>query len=272
MARGRQVAAARAGGRATSAAVQLLPSGRSLAVGFALLAAALLLYLGARESGVFSVRSVEVVSEPTGQSRAVRRALAPLTGTSLLEVDEDLIARRLEGLPQVHLLGYDRSFPATLRVRVSVERPVAVLRRADENWLVSGRGLVLRKLERKLRRPLPVVWVSRAFEPEVGTILGAGESALAVAALAEGRAKLPRFTETIWYVSPKADGLTMVMRDRVELRLGNEKELTLKLRAAQSVLEAVRASGTPAAYVDVSVPERPVAGATLDSQVEPESS
>jgi cell division protein FtsQ len=272
MARGRQVTAARAGARATSAAVRLLPSGRSLAVGFALLAAALLLYLGARESGVFSVRSVEVVSEPAGQARAVRRALAPLNGTSLLEVDEDLIARRLEGLPQVHLLGYDRSFPATLRVRVSVERPVAVLRRADENWLVSGRGLVLRKLERKLRRPLPVVWVQRAFEPEVGTILGAGESAHAVAALAEARARLLRFSETIWYVKPGADGLTIVLRDRVELRLGNGSDLTLKLRVAQGVRRAVRSTGTPAAYIDVSVPERPVAGPTLDSQVEPEIS
>jgi cell division septal protein FtsQ len=238
-------------------------------VGFALLATALLLYLGARESGIFSVRSVEVVSEPAGQARAVRQALAPLTGTSLLEVDEDLIARRLEGLPQVHLLGYDRSFPATLRVRVSVERPVAVLRRADENWLVSGRGLVLRKLERKLRRPLPVVWVPHASEPEVGTILGAGEPAHAVAALAEARARLPRFSETIWYVAPETDGLTIVMRDRVEVRLGNDLELALKLRVAQSVLRAVRSTGTSAAYVDVSVPERPVAGATLDSQVEP---
>jgi cell division septal protein FtsQ len=269
VARGRQVAAARAGGRATSAALQLLPSGRSLVVGFSLLATALLLYVGARESGIFSVRSVEVVSEPAGQTRAVRRALAPLTGTSLLEVNDDLIARRLEGLPQVHLLGYDRSFPATLRVRVSVERPVAVLRRADENWLVSGRGLVLRKLERKLRRPLPVVWVPRAFEPEVGMILGAGEFAHAVSALAEARASLPRFSERIWYVAPQADGLTIVMRDRVELRLGNDSELTLKLRVAQSVLAAVRSSESPAAYIDVSVPERPVAGTTLDSQVEP---
>jgi cell division septal protein FtsQ len=269
MARGRQVAAARAGGRATSAALQLVPSGRSLAVGFALLATALLLYLGARESGVFSVRSVEVVGEPAGQTRAVRRALAPLAGTSLLKVDEDLIARRLRALPQVHLLGYDRSFPATLSVRVSVERPVAVLRRADENWLVSGRGLVLRKLERKLRRPLPVVWVPRAFEPEVGTILGAGESARAVVALAEARERLPRFAETFWYVKPGAEGMTIVLRDRLELRLGNGKELTLKVRVAQSVLKAVRSTGTAAAYIDVSVPERPVAGTTLDSQVEP---
>jgi cell division septal protein FtsQ len=246
----------------------VLPSGRSLAVGFVLLASALLLYVGARVTNVFAVRSVEVVTEPAGHAKLVGRALEPLHGTSLLEVDEDLIARRLERLPHVHLLGYDRSFPDTLRVRVSVERPVAVLRRADENWLVSGRGRVLRKLERRLRRPLPVVWLPRAFEPEIGAILRTDEPARAVAALAEARAMDPRFRSMIWYVESR-NGLTIVLRDRLELRLGNASELTLKLEVAQRVLGALRASGDPAAYIDVSVPDRPVAGTTLESPVEP---
>lgn len=269
VARGRQVAAARAEARTTSPALNVLPSGRSLAVGFSLLAVALLLYLGARETAVFSVRSVDVVSEPAGHAGVVRRALTPLHGKSLLKLDEDEIARRLEGLPHVHLLGYDRSFPDGLRVHVSVERPVAVLRRTDENWLVSGQGRVLRKLERKLRRPLPVVWVPRAFEPEIGAILRADEPARAVAALAEAAANQPRFARSIWYVQRGDHGLTMVLRDRFELRLGNTAELTLKLRVAQRVLGAVRASGSPAGYIDVSVPDRPVAGTTLNSQVDP---
>lgn len=269
MARGRQVAAARAEGRATSAALQLLPSGRSLAVGFGLLATALLLYLSARETSVFSVRSVEVVTQPAGHAGAVGRKLEPLQGTSLLKVDRDAIARRLEALPHVHLLGYDRSFPYTLSVQVSVERPVAVLRRGDENWLVSGRGRVLRKLERRLRRPLPVIWVPRAFEPEIGAILRADGPARAVAALAEASANRPGFTRTIWYVESGEHGLTAVLRDRRELRLGSPIDLTLKLRVAQHVLAAVRDSGSPATYIDVSVPERPVAGTSLESQVEP---
>jgi cell division septal protein FtsQ len=269
VARGRQVAAARAERRASPPAQLLLPSGRSLAVGFGLLATGLLLFLGARESAVFSVRSVDVETEPAGHTRVVRRALEPIYGTSLLKVDEDAIARRLENLPHVHLLGFDRSFPNGLRVQVSVERPVAVLRRGDENWLVSGRGRVLRKLERRLRRPLPVVWVPRAFEPEIGALLRADEPARAVAALAEASARTPRFARTLWYVKSGDDGLTIVLRDRMELRLGNATELTLKLRVAQQVLTAVRTTGSPATYIDVAVPDRPVAGTTLDSQVEP---
>jgi cell division septal protein FtsQ len=268
VARGRQ-AAARAQTRTASPALLVLPSGRSIAVGFGILAAAFLLYLGARESAVFSVRSVEVATEPVGHTRLVRRELAPLRGTSLLEIDGSAIERRLERLPHVHLLGYDRSFPNTLRVHVSVERPVAVLRQADENWLVSGRGRVLRKLERKLRRPFPVVWLPPALEPEAGVILRSPESAQAVAALAAATASEPRLTRRVWYVKTGEDGFSMVLRDRLELRLGNMTELRLKLRVAKHVLAAVRATGSPATYIDVAVPERPVVGTTLDSQVEP---
>jgi cell division septal protein FtsQ len=267
--RGRQLAAAHVATRADSPALQLLPSIRSLAFGFGLLAAALALYLGARESAVFSVRSIEVTSEPSGQARLVEQALTPLAGTSLLQIDEDAIARRLEGLPHVHLLGYDRSFPDGLRVIVSVERPVAVLRRANENWLVSGEGRVLRKLDRRLRRPLPVVWIPRGVEPEIGAVLRAEKAARAVAALASMGASAPRFLRRVWYVAEEDTGLTMILQDRFEVRLGNASDLPLKLEVARRVVDALRSSGASATYLDVAVPERPVAGSTLNSQVEP---
>lgn len=267
--RGRQLAPARAQARTGSPALRLLPSVRSLAVGFGLLAAALALYLGARESAVFSVRSVEVTSEPSGHSRLVERALAPLAGTNLLAIDEAAIRRRLEALPHVHLLGYDRSFPNGLRVVVSVERPVAVLRRANENWLVSSEGRVLRKLTRRLRRPLPVVWIPRGVEPEIGTVLRAEDAARAVGALASLRTSAPAFLRRVWYVAEGDQDLTMVLHDRFEVRLGDAVDLAVKVEVARHVLAELRASGSTASYVDVAVPERPVAGATLNSQVEP---
>jgi hypothetical protein len=46
--------------------MNVLPSGRSLAIGFGLLAAAFLLYIGARETSVFAVRSIDVATEPKG--------------------------------------------------------------------------------------------------------------------------------------------------------------------------------------------------------------
>jgi cell division septal protein FtsQ len=269
VARGRQLAAARAQSRAISPALQLLPSGRSLAVGFGLLGAAFALYFGARETAVFAVQSIRVETEPAGHSRQVERALAPIAGTSLLEVDEATITRRLQTLPHVHLLAYDRSFPNRLRVEVSVERPVAVLRRADENWLVSGQGRVLRKLQGRLRRPLPVVWIPRSFEPDVGTVIRAGEQAQEVEAVATIHADAPAFSRRVWYVTSAEQGLTIVLRDRFELRLGPATDIALKVAVARRVLAALQSSDSNASYLDVSVPERPVAGTTLDSQVEP---
>jgi cell division septal protein FtsQ len=248
--------------------LHLLPSGRSLAVGFGLLATACLLYFAARESSVFAVSSIDVQTEPRGHSRPVERALAPLQGTSLLEVGDGEISRLLDGLPHVHLLGYDRAFPTGLRVYVSVERPVAVLRRADENWLVSVEGRVLRKLETRLRRPLPVVWVPPGTEPEIGAIVDVEKPARAIAALAEIAVAAPGFYDRIWYVAPSEHGLTLVLDDRFEVRLGGAVELPLKLEVARRVLAELRATGDPAVYIDVAVPERPVAGATLNSQVE----
>ena len=247
----------------------MLPSGRSLAIGFGLLAAAFLLYLGARETSVFAVRSIEVQTEPAGHTRLVERALRPLEGTSLMEIDEAAIARRLEPLPHVHLLGFDRSFPSSLRVHVSVEPAVAVLRRADENWLVSSQGRVLRKLDGRLRRPLPVVWLPRNVDPEIGMTLRAQEPARAVAVVAAARKADPIFSRRIWYVQSGDQGVTLVLRDRFELRLGESTDVPLKVKVAKQVLAAVRTAGAAASYVDVAVPERPVAGTTLDSQVEP---
>jgi len=63
--------------------------------------------------------------------------------------------------------------------------------------------------------------------------------------------------------------LTLVLRSGLELRLGDGSDLPLKLEVSRRILPHLGASD---AYLDVSVPNRPVAGETLDSQVEVESS
>jgi cell division septal protein FtsQ len=255
-----------------SPALRLVPSGRSLAIGFGLLAAAFGLFLAARETAVFAVHDVQIESIPRGQTRLVGRALADLHGTSLLRVDEEEIQRRLDKLPHVHLLTYDRAFPNSLRVKVSVERPVAVVRRGDENWLVSAEGRVLRPLDRRLRRPLPVVWIERTVDPHVGSILGAAEPARAIRTVAAIRAAAPGLSPRVWYVKMGEGGAaTAVLDDRFEIRLGKTDDLPLKLAVSRHVLAALRREGDVAAYVDVSVPERPVVGESLESQVEPET-
>jgi hypothetical protein len=62
--------------------------------------------------------------------------------------------------------------------------------------------------------------------------------------------------------------LTFILRSGLELRLGDLREVPLKLAVASEVLPGLLSRGGYA-YLDVSVPERPVAGATLYSQPEP---
>jgi hypothetical protein len=61
--------------------------------------------------------------------------------------------------------------------------------------------------------------------------------------------------------------LTLELRSGLALRLGDLSDLAVKLEVARQVIPQLAGSGD---YLDVSVPERPVAGETLDSQVEVE--
>jgi hypothetical protein len=60
-------------------------------------------------------------------------------------------------------------------------------------------------------------------------------------------------------------GLILVLPDGVELRFGEPTDLRLKLAVARRALPFVG----PGSYLDVSVPQRPVSGSTLNSKVEP---
>ena len=63
--------------------------------------------------------------------------------------------------------------------------------------------------------------------------------------------------------------LTLRLSSGLELRMGDVRDVDLKLAVAGRVLPLLP-QGT--GYLDVSVPHRPVAGPpTLDSQVEPET-
>jgi cell division protein FtsQ len=232
---------------------RLVPSRRSLAVGLLLLAAAGGAYALARETSAFAVQRIEVVGG-SGKLRAqVRQSLASVRGTSLVSLDGAALERRLEALPTVRSATYDRAFPHTLRVSVVPERPVAVLHRGLETWLVSGRGRVILRIPNGTHPKLARLWVPRATPVAAGALLapdgpGAATLALAVAT---------RFPARIATASLAQGELTLRLRSGLVLRLGEPTDVRLKLAIAARALRRV-AQGTT--YVDVSVPGRPVAG------------
>ena len=107
--------------------------------------AAGLLYLGARETPVFAVRTIDVQGVRPSVARRVETALSPLEGTSLLKLRSGEVDRLATALPSIASVSYDRAFPNTLRVRVTEEQPVAVVRRGIDAWLVSRRGRVIKR-------------------------------------------------------------------------------------------------------------------------------
>lgn len=242
---------------------RVLPSGRSLAVAFGLLAAALGAYAAARGTSLFSVHAVEVRGGSPAVTRRVEQALAPLAGRSLLAIDAGDVDHALAGLPDVRAVEVDRAFPRTLRVRVSAERPAAVLRRGADAWLLSERGRVLHPIRGTPPRTLPRIWVARVATPADGAVLSEDEvqrPALTLGAVLEAdRGFLGRVREA----RAGEDGVTLVLRSGVEVRLGSSEDVAVKLAVATRILDEL--SGASAGYVDVSVPDRAVA--RLDSQV-----
>lgn len=242
---------------------RLAPSGRSLIVGFGLIAVAAGLYAGARTTSVFAVRTVVVHGAGPADAARVRRALAPLVGKSLLAVGGDDVELRVLRLPEVARVRFDRAYPHTLRVTVVPERPVVVVRRGADSWLVSGRGRVLRKIPRGAAGRLARVWVPRDTELARGATVDTATGGAAAHALAVLRSA--RFERPIRTVETGDAGLTLFLRNAVELRFGEPADLLLKLAVARRALPFVG----PGSYLDVSVPQRPVSGTTLNSKVEP---
>jgi cell division protein FtsQ len=235
--------------------VRFVPSGRSLLVTFATLVVVGIAWLIAYATPVFAVDRIEVRGAPPDLQREVTRVTRDLLGQSLVAVDAEQVEGRLRTLPAVAGVTVDRAFPDTLVIRVAPERPVAVVRRGTSAWLATGAGKVIREIETGTERGLPRLWVVRGATIRVGGQVPAG-LVPATRALAEahgaglgGRVKGVRLAN---------DELTLVLRRGIELRLGRIADVGMKLAIAREVLELVDVSGTT--YIDVSVPQRPVAG------------
>jgi cell division septal protein FtsQ len=245
--------------------VRLVPSGRSLFVAFAILVVALGGYWVARETSVFSVREIEVRGAPPQVTREVQRVARSAVGTSLLDVDAAAIEGSVRALPSVTAASVDRAFPHTLVIRVAPVWPVGVARRGDDAWLVSGSSRVIRKIDPRAEQGLPRLWLPRKTPVELGRALPTSYEPVTrvFGGLREvripGRVKAVRTTPT---------GLVVVLHSGVEITLGAAADILVKLAVAAQVVPLL---DDGMLYLDVSVPERPVASRYLNSQVESET-
>jgi cell division protein FtsQ len=233
---------------------RVAPSGRSLAVAFALLLTGVGAYVGARESSLFAVREIEVSGAPPAVARAVRGALAPAAGESLVALDLPALVARVEAVPTVARVTLDRAFPHRLVAVVTPERPVAVVRRGAGAWLVAHGGRVIARLRRPGRSALPRIWVPRTTDLTLGAPVAQELRPLVTVAAALAGAGFPARVAT---VSARGGELALRLRSGLELRLGDTTQLELKLAVAARVLPELDGSED---YLDVTVPQRVVAG------------
>jgi cell division protein FtsQ len=210
-------------------------------------------YFGARETGIFALDRIQVAGAPPATAARIRAALRSYVGKSLVRFDRADAARRLAAVSEVADARFDRDFPHTLKVRVRLERPVAVLRRGPDAWVVSSSARVLERLRKRPYPRLPRIWLPATADVLVNSTLS-GVGAKGVAAVAPLRTL--HLADKVRQVLAADGALTLVLVSGTELRLGDSGDLRLKLAIAKQILPLTGG----AAYVDVSVPERPVAG------------
>jgi cell division protein FtsQ len=237
------------------------PWRRALLIAACVVAVLGLLYLGARQTSVFALRSVEVEGAPANVRQAVLESLEETRGTSLVSLDGDAVIRRLEALPSVQSVTYDRAFPHTLRLVVVPEQPVAVVNQASNLWIVSVRGRVIGPTSAAEAPELPRVH----YQPEAPLVAGqlvadeGTKTILAALAATPKRMPLPIHSAGL------DDGeLTLVLAGEGETRplllLGAPVDVGTKLRVAALVLRKLDYVERDAlTYLDVTLPDRPVA-------------
>jgi cell division protein FtsQ len=230
------------------------PSARSLLIGFLLLGGAAASYGIARATPLFAIERLEVVGGSPEIRDEARAALGGLEGRSLVGLRAADVEEPLAAVPDVAGATYDRAFPHTLRVVVFAERPLLVLRREDDSWLVSVRGRVLRRLPPRTLERLPRLWLPRSIDVRVGERIGDPGATRSVRILAAAVEELAQPIRTVRFAG---DDATVVLRSGVELRVGSEHDIRLKLAVASVILPRLDPTER---YLDVAVPARPVAG------------
>ena len=239
--------------------LRFVPSGRSLLVGCALVLVAGGLYGLARETSMFAVSTIRVQGASPALAAAVQRELGRYGARSLVTIDGAAVAQQVDGLPAVRTTVVDRDFPHTLRVRVTPEIPAAVLRRGPDAFLVSARGRVIAPVELRTHRWLPRIWLPPATELELGSLLGGEAGGVAARSLAAFVGS--GFASQVTFVRALDGQITLGLRGGLEIRLGAPVDLRVKIAIARGIVPGL---GLPSPggpdYLDIAVPERPVAG------------
>jgi cell division protein FtsQ len=204
-----------------------------------------------RNSSIVQVREVTVTGVEGPQAQQIRAALISAgADMTTLHVREKALLDSVSAYPVVRSLRTETDFPHRLRVIVNAYEPVAALQASSGALTaVAGDGTLLRGSS---TRGLPLVGVRTT---PGGDRLGGGGTSVAVRLLADAPRALRARVDRV-YRGPR--GLAATMDDGPKLYFGGTGRIEAKWEAAALVLAHDTSRG--AAYLDLRVPERPVAG------------
>jgi cell division protein FtsQ len=210
-------------------------------------------WLWLRNSPLVAVEHVHVHGAHGTEAHAIDVALEEAaTHMSTLNVNVGALRAAVAPFHVVRALQVSASFPHTLSIRVIDQLPVAALVVNGVKTAVAADGAVLGMS--LLKSSLPTV-PGAPGEPLSG---GHVHSAGALAALAVLGAVPPALAGWVTRVYSGREGLTVAMRNGLEIYFGDATRPHAKWLAALRVLANPSSAG--AWYVDVRLPERPAAG------------
>jgi cell division protein FtsQ len=211
-----------------------------------------------RDSPLVKVKNVSVIGLSGPEAPKLRRALtqAALQQTTL-HVDSKALHDAVSAAPEIRSIRVTSDFPHTLRIDVTENRPVAALVIPDGTRIpIAANGTLMPDAK---NAEVPGINVKGM----PGTVRPGGQQRLSEpgiqrfvdVAAAAPEALLARATII---GARKGEGLVVLLDDGPRIIFGDATRLDDKWAAAAGVLASADSSG--AVYVDVTLPERPVAG------------
>jgi cell division protein FtsQ len=234
---------------------------RLVAAVVATVALGLLYQLWLRDSSLVAVDDVEVTGLTTKDGPRIRSMLASVAGDmTTLHIRVDELEDAARQFPVIGAIEVERDFPHGLRIAVTERRPAGLVSIDGIPLPVASDGTVLRGLSPEAGLPLlhmeKPTTDGRVTDPRT-------LRALVVAGAAPG--PLPQRIERV--SEGPARGIVVQLEDGPEVIFGDAHQAAAKWAAAARVLADPEAEG--AAYVDVRLPERPVAGGLPVETIEP---
>jgi cell division protein FtsQ len=201
---------------------------------------------------LLDVDHVRVEGAASPQVDAALRSSGVEPGARMVEVDLAEVRDALLEVPGVRSATVEREWPSTIRVRLSEEVPLAVVRQGERQVVVSTTGRVLDDVGTD---GLVAVDVERLEVVDGGQ---RGERAVPDEVLAAAQTVqrlIPAARQQVAAAQLSASGsLSLVLTDGATIRFGSTEDLPEKLTAAEGVLGQVEPSCRE--VIDVQEPSR----------------